>query len=1192
MSNDKLKNLGIIIGYVIGVLYLLFLISPLIVSPIINSYSQNFKDSIKTASGFDVVLDDISFVTSWNLSAGVKVKKLSLTLPGGKSPFMNAENAGLKIALLPFLIKKIQLDSIFANNINGEFALKQDGAFLALDYLPKSEISASESFEMPFGLRFSNHLPDVNIRNYKFSLKDLKFDKYYYIEGEDFKVTDFILNKKVKFKSKGKIVFDEDIISNYDLKIFNKIMPDVEFHDLVFPKDITIEDDNNKVKCHSGDFNIIDSLNAVKNNKLRADIFADIKTSGTIKNPNFKGHFKADAISVAVDGQNLPESYLDLNFKGNKTEIDSMFFSSIEKDEETQVIGNIKTGKNPAIDLTLRSNAKFNSIIHLINSVAESFGVKDFESLSATGGIDADFNINSDMKKVSSTGYLKVLPSSIRYDLYDVLINDIAANIDMMNNNINIKTAGFSILNHPLNLSGKILADSTVDLKLTADKLPLKGLLMAFGQAALLKENNVKNGTITLNALIKGKLAQINPEIIAEANGINVENIPLDTNILLDNAFFKILYDGKVASGNVDINSLIFNNSSAIISVPKSIILIDSKDINIKNSYLMLNNSRIDIKGAVKNYINDKMNINITAIGNLNSSDIISLLPADFKNLVSYQGKLPFKLEAVGNSKAQNIKINLDADKNNYVSLIDADVLKGQNTKIHSNIEIIGDSLTFSNTGISNDKTTVAKLSGDITKLYTSPKLNLNIAVPNELSFPIWGVPNSNIAGSGSVSVVGEIMNPNMRGTVNLIDISMKDIDFAIKDLVADLSGKILNGNAQAREFKAGGIFATDLSGSFSLNDYSKFYLTDLTAKAFDGAIKGKLSYDISSSKIGMEFSGKGLNSTKAVEGAVGIKNALTGVLGFNAKLGMQGFTDKEIIESMKGNIDFNIDDGNFLSIGRLENFILAQNVASNSILKSALSAMSTLSVVKEADKFKYIQGQLTLVNGNANLSKILVSGPLMAYYVSGTYNILPNTANIVILGRLESKVVSVLGPLGDLTADKLLSYIPKFGAMTSNILKQLTSDPANENVALIPELSSGSKVYKDFKVLFNGPVESASSVKSFKWLSICDTSEMNLKKDLQNAADSVKSNITERVESAKTNAENVKSNVNKIIETQKNKAETVKQDLEQVKTDIHNAKENSRQNAENLKNLFKNAVQNANQKVQPQTTEPSVSVE
>lgn len=1181
MSNNKLKKSGIIVGTVLAVLYVLFLLSPFVVSPIIDSYSDSIEDSLKTATGFDVDLDNIAFTTGWNLSAGVKAKNIALTIPGAEEPFFKAENAGGRIALLPFLAKKIQIDNVFAKNIDGEFGVKNDGNFLALDYLPKNE-QVSEPFELPFGLKLSNHLPNINIKNYKLSLLDIKTDKTYYLEGADLKVSDFILDKKVKFRTNGKIVFDNNVISNYDLKVYNKIMPDISLQDLVFPQDVIVEEEKPVQKCHSGNFNIIDSLNAVKNNQFSADIFADVKTTGTLKKTHLKGNIKLDAISVAVDGKKLPESYIDLIFKGNKTDIDSIFFSSVDTNEKTQIIGNVKSGKKSAIDLTLRSNAKFNNIIRLVDSIAESFGVKDFETLTATGGIDADFNINSDMKKVTSTGYLNILPSSLRYGLYNVSIDNITADVDLMNNNIDIKKAGFSILNHPLNLSGHILADSTADLKLTADKLSLKGLLMAFGQGALLKDNDVKTGVVSLNALIRGKLMALKPEIFTDISDINVENIPSATSVVLDNALVKILYDGKAASGNIDINSLVINNPSAVVSVPKTTVLIDSKDINIKNSYLMLDNSRIDIKGSVKNYINDKMNINIAAVGNLNSADVASILPADFRKMISYQGKIPFNLDITGNAKAQNIKVNLNADENNYVSLIDADVLKGQKTKIHSNIEIIGDALSFSNTGISTDKATYAKLSGEITKLYSSPRLNLNIAVPNEISFPIWGVPNSNITANGSVSVIGNAMNPNMRGTVNLVDISMKDFDFAIKDLVADLSGKILNGTATARQFKASGIVATDLSGTFSLKDYSKFYLTDLSAKAFDGDVKGKLSYDIDTSKIGLELNGSGLNSTKAVEGAVGIKNALTGVLGFSTKLAMQGLTDKEIIQSMKGNIDFNVDDGKFLSIGRLENLVLAQNVSSNSVLKSALSAMSTFATVQEADKFKYIKGNLILSNGCANLSKIIVSGPLMAYHVHGTYNILPNSANLIILGRLESKVVSVLGPLGDLTAEKLLSYIPKFGAMTSNILKQLTADPANENTALIPELSGGSNSYKDFKVIFNGPVESSSSVKSFKWLSTCDTSEMNLKKDLQNAKDAVKTNINERVENAKSNAENVKNNVNKIIETQKNKAETAKKDIEQVKTDIQNAKENSKQNVENLKSLFKNAVQNAGQKVQP----------
>ncbi len=1192
MDYSKLKKYGIPVGSVLAGLYILFLLSPLVVSPILNSYAQHIEDEIKTVSGFDTSIDKISFVTSWNLSAGVKVKNFSLTIPGAENPFLQTKDAGAKLALLPLLVRKIQLDSVFAKSINAELVVKPDGNFLILDSIPKQKDDTSTSFELPFGLKLSNRLPNIKIGNHKFALVDSETSKSYYIEGDKFKLTDFILDKRFNLTASGKVVLNNTTASNYDLKIDNHIMPKLQLQDLVFPKDITVAEDENK-QPQSLSFNIIDILNLIDNNKLTADLSSNIKTSGTLKHPHFKGHFKADAISVAVDGKKLPESYADLTFKGNKTEIDSVFFTSADTNEKTQIIGSVISGKKPAVDMTLRSNAKFNNIITLVDSVLSSFGVKDFNTLSATGAIDADFNINSDLKKVSSNGYLKINPSSLTYGLYNVFIDKIKADVDLENNNINIKDAGFSILGNPLKLTGTIKSDAETDLKLTANNLPIKGLLTALGQTALLKDNDITDGGITLNAALKGKLYKPEPSVSASVKNVNVFNKPSDTKITLKDALVKLLHDGKKAAGDVDVNSLLINNPAVVVSVPETNILIDEKDINIKKSYLLVNNSRIDIKGLVKDYMNEKLSININAAGKLQSSGLAAMLPADFRKLISYKGQLPLSVNITGSSKVQNIKAELSADANNYLSLIDIDRLKDGKTKIHSNIEIIGDSLTFSNTGISNDKIMIAKLSGGVTKLFSTPKLNLNIAVPNEISFPIWGVANSNITANGSVSVTGEISDPQMRGTVNLIDISMKDMDFAITDLVADLAGSILNGNAIARQFKCGNIIATDLSGNFSLQNYSKFYLNDLTADAFDGKVKGRLSYDINTSKIGLEMSGNGLNSTKAVYGATGIKNALTGILGFNAKLAMQGLTDKEIINSMKGNVDFNVNDGRFVSIGRLENLVAAQNISSNSILKSAISALSTVSVIQETDKFKNITGNLTLSNSSANLSKILVSGPLMSYYVSGVYNIIPNTANLIILGRLEAKVVSVLGPLGELSAEKLLAYIPKFGALTAKILNQLTADPAHENTDLIPALSSGSTSFKDFKVVFNGPVESASSVKSFKWLSKCDTTKMNVKEDLENAAEAVKTNINNRIEEAKTNAQNVKNNVNNIINTQKTKAQETKAEFEQTKADIKHAKENAKQSADNLKNLFQNALKNSQNKVNttpaaPDATQPA----
>ena len=77
-KNEKLKKACIITGSTLVGLYALFLISPLVLSPIVNSYSGQVKDIIKTSTGFDAELDGLGVVTAPNLSAGVKIKSLSM----------------------------------------------------------------------------------------------------------------------------------------------------------------------------------------------------------------------------------------------------------------------------------------------------------------------------------------------------------------------------------------------------------------------------------------------------------------------------------------------------------------------------------------------------------------------------------------------------------------------------------------------------------------------------------------------------------------------------------------------------------------------------------------------------------------------------------------------------------------------------------------------------------------------------------------------------------------------------------------------------------------------------------------------------------------------------------------------------------------------------------------------------------
>ena len=1184
--DNKFKKPLCAAAITVGILYIIFLASPIAVTPILSNYEQKIADTIKTSTGYNAQIEKLSFTTSWNLRAGIKADKFALTIPSKENPFFYSENIKGNIALIPLLFKKIQLGSLSAQKLNTDIEVKKDGSLLVLDYLPKNDEPAEKPFVLPFGLKLSNRMPDIKLNNYKLTVSDMNSDKTYYTEGENFTVTKFILDKRIKLKTNGKIVLDDNKVSEYNINLDNRIMPDIKLQDIVFPEKTTSPEKTTIAETPA--FNIIDFLNAIVKNQFCGNITTDIKTAGTLKSPEINGSINAEGLSVAVDGEKLPESYISLQFKGAQTSIDSILFSAPEKEEQTQIIGNITTGKKPAVDITLRSNAKFNNIIKLVNSIAKSFSINDFETLSATGGIDADFNINSDLKKVSSNGYLKVLPSKISYGLYNIVIDNITADI-ALDNGITINKSGFSIFSHPLTLTGTINHDAATDLTLNADKISIKGLLAALGQVNLLKDNEISGGNISLKAYIKGKLNCLKPEIVSSLENLKLYNKPSALNLALANLKLNADYDGKILAGDMNITDLSAKTGNTTIKIPDTNILLDSKDVSVKHSYLLLNNSRIDITGGIKNYINDKMAINLSANGDLQSSDIISFLPKEFVSLISYKGSLPLSIKITGNSKIQNISFCLDADKDNYVSLIDIDKIKNKPSKIKSTVEIIGDTLTFRNTGFFEESNLLAELSGGITKLYSKPKLNMNIIIPNQISFPIWGISNSNISVLGSADISGKIENPYLKGKVMMSDISMKDMDVAIKDLTVDLDGEFLNGTADAKEIKSGGLAAKEVSGKLSLNNYSKINLTDLSGTAFDGKVTGKLSYDINTAKINLDFTGEGLNASNAIYGAAGIKDALTGTLNFKAALNMQGIAYEDIVNSLAGDITFDIQNGRFVSIGKLENLVAAQNISSNSILKSAVSALSVASTVQEANKFKTISGDIKMADGSANLNKILVAGPLMSYYVTGVYNILPNTANIIILGRLDESVVSVLGVVGELSVDKLLSSIPKLGTMSAAIWKQLTLNSASEDTSQIPALTNGSTSYKDFKVSYNGVVGAASSVKYFKWLaSTIETPvDINIKQDLQNAKEAVKENITTRVENAKNTAETVKTNID-------TKIQTIKENAAQAKENFNNREENLKSTSDNIKNLLKNAIKNslskpaASPEAEPETAAPA----
>lgn len=934
------KKLLIILGASILGIYVLFLLAPLVLNPIVNGYVPTINDEIKKATGLDSNIENIKFVTTPKLTAGIKVEKFEL------KNLMSAENFQAKMSLLPLLARKIEVDVVSLENLDVKLGVNKDGSFAGIEIPETEQPATTEPMVLPFGLRLSNHLPDIRVGGYNVEIKDLPTGKSYVIKGDKTAVTDFILDKSIKVLAKGSMTLADREQFTYNVKINNKIMPELNLHDLVFnpqPKE--------EVKCKEPvQFNIIDIFKGLYDYKITANADVDL----TLIKDHSTGYIKVDNISV-ID---LPPSDIELKLKNKKIDINSNLYTA--KNEKSTLCGILAKNK---IDMCFKSNVEINNIIKIINALAMTFNIDDLQTLTANGKLDADFNIKSNMKKVNSNGYLKIPSAKLRYGLYDVNIDNINADVLLDNNNINIKNIGFSVLNQPLKFYGTISEDAKADLHLLAQNLNLRELIVAAGQGALLKENAI-GGQVNLKADIVGKLDKINPTATAGVNNLTIKNIP----------------------------------ANIAISVPKAQANINQDTIEITQTPVKVEKINFNVSGTIKNYLTEKIALNFVTTG--------------------------------------DIKSTLTGDMNAVKQILNL-VFNAQNSTI-------------------------------VVPMFDKSKMTFN----------------------SNIGISGNMMNPILSGVVNVPNLNIPEIPVTMENLTAKLNGTILHGNATVAKFTSGGIAAQDITSGFSLKG-ENFYLTDLKGTAFDGKIWGNIIYNLANAKTTIDFAGDGMNAEKAIHGAAGIKNALSGTLGFNTKLTLVVADYNDMMRSMKGNLNFKVTNGAFGTIGRIENFFGAGNIASNTLLKSTTAALSNLAGIKNTAKFDYIEGDMTFNNGWADIKSIKSTGATLAYFVKGKYNLINGTTNVTVLGRLDSTVVALLGPIGDLSADKLLSAIPKFGALTASIVNNMTTNPKGENIAAIPALSGNSTGHKDFKVMFNGGLESTSSIKSFKWLTKVDTSAL-----------------------------------------------------------------------------------------------------
>ena len=104
------------------------------------------------------------------------------------------------MSLLPLFARQIRIDAVQLKSANANIKMDHKGHFDVEKYLPQQEEDENTEIQtepvvLPFGLKLSNHLPDIRVGNYNVVLTDGVNN--YVVSGDKAEITDFILNKHI-----------------------------------------------------------------------------------------------------------------------------------------------------------------------------------------------------------------------------------------------------------------------------------------------------------------------------------------------------------------------------------------------------------------------------------------------------------------------------------------------------------------------------------------------------------------------------------------------------------------------------------------------------------------------------------------------------------------------------------------------------------------------------------------------------------------------------------------------------------------------------------------------------------------------------------------------------------------------------------------------------------------------------------
>ena len=1009
------------------------------------------------------------------------------------------------------------------------------------------------------------------------------------------------INSKIRIKNN--LGFGYFNINNLNLKLSEIRLPNSFFHAKLKGKKVDF--DTNLYATNDEKIAILGSIKNSKRPKMRLNIVSDkihfsnllALLEGLLDSLNIKNDIKfVNATGYLVADADIKTNFKKLKSNGTILIKDGSFVNSKNKFGIKDIIANFIFDNNALNikDTKAEINGAKLAIDGFIDSKANTDINLDFNNLSLPILYNA-FAPNELKKAFNLNNANLTLHADIKGKLENLVAK---ANVALDNLNLSDAQKTFYITNKKASVDFNIKKD-LIDGKISNNEFKFN-----------IPQLKTLVGIQDLSINIDSENVVINPFDVQYNNSSKI-NIKGDIKNYLQNPLIDIFANGKIHSNDLaqtlGKEIAYYVDSKGAMPVKAAIFGNSKKQDIIAQIYSDANNHFTPIEFKSLSNLPSLLQANIALNGNkikIKNSGLFKKQNATFSDILEEnQNDLTQIVDftmLIDNNHLNLLRLNIPKEEHLKVSVFKtSDMLAKGKVILHGYFDKLnfGGDVKVSNIKIPELKLALKQVDLD----FLSNSLNINLDKIDVNGSIIDASLKADLAPSN----IFKIKDINVSSNLINVDKAMVVAQQAMKYMPpASPSAKkpttppniplLADGKFDIKKITTGAIVIDNAKGNLGIKN-NDLIIDKLTCKGFDGTISGDVKVNLISSLISADVKGKNINADKMLVQAANMKNTLTGELKFDADISLKGATYLEQMKSLKGDVSFEVVDGQYGPFSKLENFFLAENVRENPFFKNTIGIILTPLATVDSSHFEKLMGELSFKNGIATLNSITSQGDILCVLIKGDMDLVKNNLNSNVRVRLASAISDMLGPLAMANPVNLVKNTPGLNVASAQLFSVFTQIVEESEYKEIPDFAKGHSDNNatKFQIVLKGDVaKPLSLVKSFKWLAV----QADMEKANEFSANYVQQQLINQLQSEYEVANKIKVNAQKVLqmdttapavkellvdeiikEKQKAKAvvDTARAELEQkVKNEINIQNEKAQEKILDLQNELKSKMQ------------------